>query len=1014
MDNKTLRALNYIRKLENRNRMKKLHRENSMTGEQKQKERLRRGFTVNFSGANTKRVDKLRKREAEKRKNNKVGYIGRRRVVSKLTPTKDISPSVDVKRRKKWRVVNDELEVSKEESILSLCVDSETTMTKRQQMNINMKTPAIINDDDNDDEDYDSDRYGEDSFENFSDNEEEAIEEDIDVQNLVHEFRKMDCSVNDFRQSINILSKSSDDLRKQKKGTEGRIGHDVRVSQDMQQFVKRTAMLKTSQKRVLLDILDSLEDHNSVNGCNERNEEKEEHDQKEELRIEDQSILDAVFNDISMTMDDTVDLSVSVERSVVPSLPCGERLEIEIFSNWGDCNFIGLTGIDFYDEYGRPIRSKKEKIFSVSKEEWKHHARNKARLGNLYVTYNHEEESNSTVNNDLLALCDGINRTTDGKHMWKAQNRKGNKLKLGFLFPESKRISMINVYNYNKSRVHSSIGVQRFSIILNEVEIYSGELMKANGNMANGNWISFTKDKVLVERIKTMEQDKDLRMSTVMASLTYEQLKVMKSESRRPCTADDDEEEPGKKLGYHQKAINIGPRGVPKCRYVEIDLLSTWGDPYYIGLCGIEFYTYGDEKQHQQSIPIVLHKKDVFADPPDLNINGHRGDPRTVDKLLDRCNNTCDDRHMWLIPFTDGASHILRFDFGSEIPVNGFKVWNYNRNPKDTSRGVRDILIKCLDKTGKICVFETKKVLTRSSGRAFHLRKHFSGSGGAQWISLSSERKKTCLDLYNRPQSVPSANINGSLLQDYVTPQIPSGMSLNIRLLSNWGDPFYIGLDGIEILDSQGNVLDLNNNQFFATYCVPDSVNLLLQNGDSRIPSNLFKKNPQACWLAPLSSSLSPKEKTAMFGVRSNPNDFQVNEIHIRSDQSFGISAIRIWNYSQTPKRGVQEIEVCFDGNIIYQGFLSMKSTTASMNAKNEYQTVLFTSDLPLLRQEGKNTFYCGSFRQAVLCINDNQVMREDSTLYSNRSYTGPQIDIGSTKRVRPSTSRQESPDALK
>lgn len=96
---------------------------------------------------------------------------------------------------------------------------------------------------------------------------------------------------------------------------------------------------------------------------------------------------------------------------------------------------------------------------------------------------------------------------------------------------------------------------------------------------------------------------------------------------------------------------------------------------------------------------------------------------------------TCNDHHMWLIPFTEGGKHVLRVDLGKPRPIAGvracagwlgavsrprcgrptgvwlqapsnelmaervlraacgvqIRVWNYNKSAEDVSRGVRSM-----------------------------------------------------------------------------------------------------------------------------------------------------------------------------------------------------------------------------------------------------------------------------------------------------------------------------------
>ena len=172
---------------------------------------------------------------------------------------------------------------------------------------------------------------------------------------------------------------------------------------------------------------------------------------------------------------------------------------------------------------------------------------------------------------------------------------------------------------------------------------------------------------------------------------------------------------------------------LPRGRQLLINILSTWGDPYYVGLMGLEVF---DGTGHP--VPVT----EVWADPPDINVlPEYNGDPRTVDKLVDGHNFTCDDLHAWLAPFKRGAyrcaifsnrigcwvlpivvatafpfpcrqhcvhtlgsacllsfcvscvlpgdNHLVGFDLGRPTAVSMIRVWNYNKNRIHSYRGAR-------------------------------------------------------------------------------------------------------------------------------------------------------------------------------------------------------------------------------------------------------------------------------------------------------------------------------------
>ncbi len=93
---------------------------------------------------------------------------------------------------------------------------------------------------------------------------------------------------------------------------------------------------------------------------------------------------------------------------------------------------------------------------------------------------------------------------------------------------------------------------------------------------------------------------------------------------------------------------------LPQGFQVRINILSNWGDNFYVGLNGIEFY---DSKGILIN-PSTFMK--IIAKPYSVQeIAQMENDIRTPDKLLDGMNITLDDRHMWLAPFMNSAQEQL-------------------------------------------------------------------------------------------------------------------------------------------------------------------------------------------------------------------------------------------------------------------------------------------------------------------------------------------------------------------
>ncbi|KAJ1474471.1 hypothetical protein T484DRAFT_1911353, partial [Baffinella frigidus] len=75
-------------------------------------------------------------------------------------------------------------------------------------------------------------------------------------------------------------------------------------------------------------------------------------------------------------------------------------------------------------------------------------------------------------------------------------------------------------------------------------------------------------------------------------------------------------------------------------------------------------------------------------------VTGNSADPRTPDNLLDGVNCTCDDLHVWLAPFTQGATHRVRIELDAESTLSMIRIWNYNTSRIHAARGARRLTLR--------------------------------------------------------------------------------------------------------------------------------------------------------------------------------------------------------------------------------------------------------------------------------------------------------------------------------
>jgi len=126
---------------------------------------------------------------------------------------------------------------------------------------------------------------------------------------------------------------------------------------------------------------------------------------------------------------------------------------------------------------------------------------------------------------------------------------------------------------------------------------------------------------------------------------------------------------------------------LPRGRVLEIEIETNWGDRHYVGLSGLELF---DEK----GLAIMVEDPAAQVTADARAITGNSADPRTPDNLLDGVNCTCDDLHVWLAPFTQGATHCVRVALDGESTLSMIRIWNYNTSRIHAARGARHLTLR--------------------------------------------------------------------------------------------------------------------------------------------------------------------------------------------------------------------------------------------------------------------------------------------------------------------------------
>lgn len=110
---------------------------------------------------------------------------------------------------------------------------------------------------------------------------------------------------------------------------------------------------------------------------------------------------------------------------IIPELPSGDSLVIDILSTWGDKHYVGLNGIEIFSDTGEPAKIREIRAHTTN------------------VNQSLSDDRNPYIISNLI---NGINQTRDDANLWLTPYSNGDHHYVDMIFEFTITIAMIRIW----------------------------------------------------------------------------------------------------------------------------------------------------------------------------------------------------------------------------------------------------------------------------------------------------------------------------------------------------------------------------------------------------------------------------------------------------------------------------------------------------------------------------------------------------------------------------------------